>query len=274
MKECVRNSAQHGEAGFSAVVRPGLTPKDSDHALARLQGALSELADLRQALAVSQRETLASRNVIRELEEINSHLSAEVARLEQKEAQARALAYYDELTGLPNRRLLQDRLRQAIAQCARQDTQLALLFADLDGFKGINDHLGHPVGDRLLQLLVAERLTTSIRAADTVCRYGGDEFVVMIPAVAPASLSASIAEKVRRRLAEPYIIDGFEIRITASIGAAFYPDHGQTCEELMKRADDALYRAKAGSATPSINALHSDASDVRSVERGRLPPLA
>lgn len=257
MKEAITNTAQHSEAPFPAVRRTGFTPRNDDGALARLQTALSELADLRQALATSQKETLASRDVICKLEEIGSNLTAEVTRLEQKEAHVRALAYYDELTGLPNRRLLQDRLRQAIAQCARQDRRLALLFVDLDGFKSINDRLGHAAGDRLLQL-VAERLTASIRATDTACRYGGDEFVIMIPAVTHPSLSAAVVEKVRLRLVEPYIIDDFEVRITASIGTAFYPEDGQTCEDLMKKADDALYRAKATSGRAWITALQGD----------------
>jgi diguanylate cyclase (GGDEF)-like protein len=251
MKEAISNSAVHSEAAFSAAMRPAFTPMNNDDAFDRLRAALSELAALRQALAMSHRDALASADAIRKLEE-------EVARLEQTEAKVRALADYDELTGLPNRRLLQDRLRQAIAQCARQDKRLALLFLDLDGFKSINDRLGHAAGDRLLHL-VAERLTASIRAADTACRYGGDEFVIMIPAVAHPSVCAAVAEKVRLRLAKPYIIDGFEIRITASIGSAFYPDHGQSCEELMKKADSALYRAKADSGAAWITALRSDA---------------
>jgi diguanylate cyclase (GGDEF)-like protein len=144
------------------------------------------------------------------------------------------LACYDELTGLPTRRLLRDRLSQAIAQGIRQDKQVALLLVDLDAFKSVNDRLGHTAGDKLLQAL-AGRLTDTVRAGDTACRYGGDEFVVMLPAIDHPSLS------------EPYFIDEFEIRITASIGSAFYPIDGRTYEELINRADDALYRAKTKS---------------------------
>jgi diguanylate cyclase (GGDEF)-like protein len=180
-----------------------------------------------------------------------------LARLEQNEANALALACYDELTGLPNRRLLRDRLRQAIAQGIRQDKQVALLLVDLDGFKSINDRLGHPAGDRLLQG-VAKRLTESIRAADTACRYGGDEFVIMLPAVDQPTLASAVAGKVRLRLAEPYIIDGFEIRMTGSIGVVFCPEDGRAYEELLKKADRVLYRAKARSRTPSITALRRE----------------
>ena len=241
------------EGGFSTLALPGFSADDGDAVEA--QSVLSELAGLRQALARSQREIRAARTVIRKLEEINSHLTRELARLEQNEARALALACYDELTGLPNRRLLRDRLRQAIAQGIRQDKQVALLLVDLDGFKSINDRLGHAAGDRLLQA-VAKRLTDSIRAADTACRYGGDEFVIMLPAVDHPTLVAAVAGKVRLRLAEPYLIDGFEIRMTGSVGAVLCPEDGRGYEELLKRADDALYRAKATSRKASIKASH------------------
>ena len=153
--------------------------------------------------------------------------------------------------------MLRDRLRQAIAQGIRQDKQVVLLLVDLDGFKSINDRLGHAAGDRLLQA-VAKRLTDSIRAADTACRYGGDEFVIMLPAVDHPTLAAGVAGKVQLRLSEPYIIDDFEIRMTASIGAVFCPEDGRAYEELVKRADDALYRAKATSCKASIKALQRE----------------
>jgi diguanylate cyclase len=255
MNECTENSVCHGEDGFSAVTLPGFARRSDSDAGDRQLSVASELADVRKALAKSQREASAARTVIRKLEEINSHLTRELARLEQNEARAVALACYDELTGLPNRRLLRDRLRQAIAQGIRQDKQVALLLVDLDGFKSINDRLGHAAGDRLLQA-VARRLTDSIRAADTACRYGGDEFVIMLPAVDHPTLAATVAGKVRLRLAEPYLIDGFEIRMTGGIGAVFCPEDGRGYEELLKKADDALYRAKATSRKASITASH------------------
>jgi diguanylate cyclase (GGDEF)-like protein len=253
MQENTVNNIRDGDRDFSGVAITRFTPKDDGKAADRPPGALSELADLRRALDKSQRETLAARDVIRKLEQVNSYLTRELARLEQNEARALALACYDELTGLPNRRLLRDRLRQAIAQGIRQDKQVALLLVDLDGFKSINDRLGHAAGDRLLQA-VAKRLVDSIRAADTACRYGGDEFVIMLPSVDQPTLAAAVAGKVRLRLAQPYIIDGFEIRMTGSIGVAYCPEDGRGYEELLKKADDALYRAKAASRTASITA--------------------
>jgi len=220
--------------------------QSQDRSQERLQPLPAELTDLRQALLKSQADVQAARNAIRKLENINTQLTRELARLEQNEATALALACYDELTGLPNRRLLRDRLSQAIAQGIRQDKQVALLLVDLDAFKSVNDRLGHVAGDKLLQAL-AGRLTDTVRAGDTACRYGGDEFIVMLPAIDHPSLASGVADKLRRRLSEPYFIDEFEIRITASIGSAFYPIDGRTYEELISRADDALYRAKTKS---------------------------
>ena len=245
------NDVQRGVAVFPAMLSKGYVHKRGgemfEQSQERSQAVPAELADLRQALVKSQADIHAARNVIRKLENINTQLTRELTRLERNEATALALACYDELTGLPNRRLLRDRLSQAIAQGIRQDKQVALLLVDLDAFKSVNDRLGHTAGDKLLQAL-AGRLTDTVRAGDTACRYGGDEFVVMLPAIDHPSLAAGVAEKLRRRLSEPYFIDEFEIRITASIGSAFYPIDGRTYEELINRADDALYRAKTKAA--------------------------
>jgi len=262
MKEATGKHQPRDRAASTAMIGKGSMPRNSDKLVDRIHDALSDLTSLRRALALSKQETCAARNLIRRLKEVNARLTTDIARLEQREQQARAFAYLDELTGLPNRRLLLDRLQQAIAQCARQDRQLALLFVDLDGFKGVNDTLGHAIGDALLKR-VADRIAASIRTADTACRYGGDEFVIMLPSIEHPSLSTTVAEKVRFRLGEPYVIDGFRIEIAASIGTALYPDHGLVCEELLKRADDALYRAKATRSEASIAALSSES-----------PPLA
>ena len=221
---------------------------------AQLQPILSELAELKRAVATSQREVQAARQHIETLAQINLRLNGELMQLAQREAQVRDFAYHDELTGLPNRRLLRDRLNQAMAQGARQHKQVVLLLLDLDGFKTVNDRLGHAAGDELLQA-VAQRLSASIRVADTACRCGGDEFVIMLPEVDQPGLAAAVAAKVRTRLSEPCIIDGHEIRLTASVGTVTYPADGQTYEELIRQADAALYRAKAASRTASITAL-------------------
>ena len=120
-------------------------------------------------------------------------------QLAQAVAQARRFSHYDQLTGLPNRTLLLDRFNQAAARAARQRKQVALLFLDLDGFKSINDMLGHAAGDRLLQQ-VAARLTASIRTSDTACRYGGDEFVVLLPELECGESAVAACEKIRAHL--------------------------------------------------------------------------
>ena len=247
MKEAIRNSHQPRESArrnFASEI----------DVLDYAGTALAELDAVRRALLVSQRETLAAHAAIHKLQETTARLSAEIAALKRKEAQALALAYFDELTGLPNRRLLQDRLHQAVAQCARQRKQLALLFVDLDGFKSVNDTLGHASGDMLLKR-VADRIAASIREADTACRYGGDEFVIMIPSLVHSGVAAAVAEKVQHCLGEPYVIDDFRIQIAASIGTALYPDHGQACEDLLKHADSVLYRVKSRSSKALITSL-------------------
>lgn len=210
------------------------------------QRLVSELVQVKQALATSRRETKAACREIESLRDDNSRLKLELVALARDEATARAFGYQDELTGLPNRRLLKDRLGQALARSARHDTQVVLLLLDLDDFKRINDSLGHAAGDHVLRM-VAQRLSESIRSADTACRYGGDEFVVMLPDVEDTKVAASITEKLLRTLGTPYVIGEIEIRMTASIGTVVYPDDGGSCVELLRKADISLYSAKNAS---------------------------
>jgi diguanylate cyclase (GGDEF)-like protein len=174
--------------------------------------------------------------------------------LARREAQLREFTYHDELTGPPNRRLLLNRLKQAMAQAARQDKQVVLLLLDLYGFKSVNDRLGHAGGDKLLQA-VAKQLTDGIRGADTACRYGGDEFLIRLPEVDNPGMAAAVWTKLKLALGEPYIIDGYRVRLTISMGGVMYPTDGHTDQELIRRADGALYRAKARSENPLIEAL-------------------
>ena len=182
-----------------------------------------------------------------------SRLEGELVSLAHSEQQARHRAHHDALTGLPNRALLQDRLAQAVFQAQRSRKLVAVLLLDLDGFKRVNDELGHAAGDQLLQA-VAARLTASIRAADTACRHGGDEFVIMLPEVDDATMLYAVLAKVHAHLLEPHVIDGHEVCISASSGTALYPTHGINYEQLMKRADVAMYLAKAASNPVSIEA--------------------
>ncbi|HYD33599.1 MAG TPA: EAL domain-containing protein [Methylophilaceae bacterium] len=160
--------------------------------------------------------------------------------MEQKMAH---LAQHDYLTGLPNRMLLNDRLNQAIIYANRHNTSLAVLFCDLDNFKHINDSLGHLVGDRLLQS-VAQRLVRQVRESDTVCRQGGDEFVILLLEEALGENAVITAEKILLSLSQPYTIGEHELHVTTSIGISLYPGDGRDAESLIRSADTALYHAK------------------------------
>ena len=165
------------------------------------------------------------------------------------EDEIRNLAFYDPLTRLPNRRLLLDRLHQALASSARSGRQGALLFLDLDHFKTLNDTLGHDVGDLLLQH-VAQRLSTCIREGDTVARFGGDEFVVMLVDLSTIHEQSivqaeTVGEKIIVALGQPYDLSGHQHRSTASVGITIFSNHQSTPLELIKQADLAMYSAKA-----------------------------
>jgi diguanylate cyclase (GGDEF)-like protein/PAS domain S-box-containing protein len=153
------------------------------------------------------------------------------------------LAEHDPLTGLPNRLLLNDRVKQAIALAPRHKKQVALLFLDLDGFKHINDSLGHSIGDKLLQS-TGERLVKCVRSADTVSRQGGDEFVVLLSEVEHPEDAAITARRIIQAVAEPQSIDQHDLHVTTSIGLSLYPDDGLNAETLVKNADTAMYQAK------------------------------
>ena len=153
------------------------------------------------------------------------------------------LAQHDSLTDLPNRVLLNDRLKKALALSCRHERKLAVLFLDLDRFKHINDSLGHVIGDRLLQS-VARRLLACVRSSDTVSRQGGDEFVILLGEVKHAEDAAAVADKILQALRAPYRIEQHELHVTGSIGIVTYPDDGSDAETLMKNADSAMYHAK------------------------------
>ena len=155
-----------------------------------------------------------------------------------------ALALNDPLTGLANRRLLSDRMSIALIHARRNSSAMAVIFLDLDGFKQINDTLGHGVGDVLLQL-VAERLLATVREEDTVARLGGDEFIIALWHASGTEYAAAVAARAIAAVAQPYAIEGHTISITVSAGVSLYPFHGDDAETLMKSADLALYEAKA-----------------------------
>ena len=161
----------------------------------------------------------------------------------QREEQIRFLALHDALTGLPNRVCARDRLGQALAHAHRAGGRVALLFLDLDNFKGINDGLGHNVGDALLKA-VASRIRAGLRETDTLSRQGGDEFLIVLPDLGEGESVAQVAEDILKRLGEPFAIEGQELFTTLSIGVAVYPEDGEDFESLLKNADTAMYKAK------------------------------
>ncbi|HXX52950.1 MAG TPA: EAL domain-containing protein, partial [Thermodesulfovibrionales bacterium] len=167
----------------------------------------------------------------------------DITERKKNEETIRQLAFYDALTGLPNRSLFNDRLNQELAKARRHKGLLAIMFLDLDRFKVVNDTLGHAVGDLLLQE-VGQRLRGIIREGDTVSRFGGDEFVMIFPDVAHLEDISSVAEKILRNLSYVYVLNGNEIHITASIGISVFPDSGDEQEVLLKNADTAMYFAK------------------------------
>ena len=180
-------------------------------------------------------------------------------------------AQHDPLTGLPNRTLLDDRITQAIGAAPRHSGQLAVMYLDLDGFKEVNDSLGHPVGDLLLQA-VATRLVGCVRASDTVSRAGGDEFVVLLAEAEQPADASIIATRMLKAVADIHVVDGHALKVTTSIGVAVYPGDGDDAETLLKNADEAMYRVKdAGraayqfydKATAVMPAVHADGALLR-----------
>jgi diguanylate cyclase (GGDEF)-like protein len=166
-----------------------------------------------------------------------------LTRLKQTNEQITNLAHHDNLTGLPNRILFYDRLNHAITMARRNKASIAVLYLDLDGFKLINDTLGHDAGDALLRE-TANRITACVRDSDTVARMGGDEFTVILCDQRTSSSKDRVAKKIIAAIAHPFMINGKNCSVSVSIGIAFYPDHGKTAEQLVKIADATMYLAK------------------------------
>jgi diguanylate cyclase (GGDEF)-like protein/PAS domain S-box-containing protein len=171
-------------------------------------------------------------------------VGTDITQLKRSEQQLQHLAHHDPLTGLPNRLLGQSRLEHALQRCSRHGGRLGVVFLDLDGFKHINDSLGHPIGDSVLTE-IARRLQQRLRSEDTLARLGGDEFLLVLEDLAAPADAANIARKLLDALQLPLALDGRELFVTASIGIAMYPDDGSSWSELIRNADTAMYQAKA-----------------------------
>jgi diguanylate cyclase (GGDEF)-like protein/PAS domain S-box-containing protein len=172
-------------------------------------------------------------------------LSNDISALKESQERLEQMAYFDALTGLPNRRMLSDRLNQAIAQAQRNNSLLAIAYLDLDGFKPVNDTWGHAAGDSLL-VEAAKRLMASVRAGDSVSRLGGDEFVVLLGNISHLEECEVALERIRAALSQPFILAEGEANLSASIGVTLYPLDGADPDTLIRHADQAMYLAKQG----------------------------
>jgi len=240
----MRRRGGHRQAASGAEVDPRGTASDP---------TASNPAGLERGLEVSRARLRAALSRIDSLQTERLLLKHQMALLQRTVAQTRQFAFHDELTGLPNRRLLSDRYNQAVALAARRGRRVALLFLDLNGFKSVNDSYGHAAGDSVLRQ-VSERLRACIRTSDTACRYGGDEFVVLLPELDGRESALAAARKIRAQLAVPCVVDGVEITVSASIGVAVYPVDGHQYGDLMRVTDRFMYRDKARAAARRASA--------------------
>ncbi|GJJ01914.1 hypothetical protein RugamoR64_24520 [Duganella rhizosphaerae] len=248
-----RRDAVLDQQGQELVLRQVQIADRERHAQRRLRARERELTRLRAANAQLVIATLGAQE-----------LTEEVRRAKDRMGY---LAHHDFLTNLPNRVLLMERLAQAIAMAARQHSRMAVLFVDLDRFKLINDSLGHAIGDLLLQA-VGQRLLSVLRASDTACRQGGDEFVLLLAEVANERAVAELADTLCRAIAEPYLLDGESVHIGGTIGISMYPDDGGDAETLIRNADMAMYHGKHSGRNRSY--FYRPEMNLRAVERQRI----
>jgi diguanylate cyclase (GGDEF)-like protein len=170
-------------------------------------------------------------------------ITREINELKHAELELQFLATHDVLTSLPNRYLVLDRMEQNIRRCKRNDGKFAVLYIDLDGFKGVNDRFGHDAGDQVLKQ-IADRMVSAVRDTDTVSRIGGDEFAIILEDVKRADNAMRVAQKIRAKIEEEINISETRVCVTASIGISLYPAHGTEASGLLKAADQAMYTAK------------------------------
>lgn len=209
----------------------------------KIQECADDLSLVNSALAeeVRERKKLERKLAVSQIELAGTQ--AELSDTQIEEKRARHLAFHDVVTGLPNRSLFDDRLKNALAQARRHEWRLAVMFIDLDKFKNINDSFGHDAGDEVLKI-VSERLRSSVRGEDTVGRHGGDEFLCLMLEVTNEADVANAAGKMIESIAQPCEFDGLKLTVKPSIGIALYPQDGRSANVLLKNADSAMYKAK------------------------------
>jgi diguanylate cyclase (GGDEF)-like protein/PAS domain S-box-containing protein len=240
-----------GSVFWCKIVAKAIDPAHAEEGTISIYEDITAERASRESLVASRDAAEASRELLEqavaertaELQRANLRLQAEIADRRQAETRAQHLADHDALTGLPNRRLLEDRLTQALAASQRNRKQTAVMFVDLDRFKNINDSLGHAAGDLVLKEC-AERLVRQLREVDTICRMGGDEFVVVLPEIKRAADAANVAAKILETVAQPFVVEERELHITPSVGISVFPDDGRDAESLIRNADAAMYHAK------------------------------
>jgi diguanylate cyclase (GGDEF)-like protein len=215
------------------------------------------LADFQRTINIIERHIQANQTKIDALVRTHRHTGKRFTQLCAALAKVQSQVYRDVVTGLPSRALFMDRFNQALLRATRADRKIALLFVDLDDFKEVNDTYGHTVGDRLLHQ-VAERVTACLRGEDTACRYGGDEFLIMLPEIDDRTSLTVVAEKIQTALARPYVLDSAITTITASVGTAIYPVDGNVSADLIRKADAAMYSRKRSRRHGAVTTLRGD----------------
>jgi diguanylate cyclase (GGDEF)-like protein/PAS domain S-box-containing protein len=265
----LRTEELHGHP-MASFVRRRVHPDDAGQLTAKLQQLLTTAGDEESVEFRLRRPD----GTWRDLEGLGRNLLGDEAvrgvlvtlrDVSERKELERALtrqAFTDQLTGLPNRALLHDRTQQALGLAGRQGLTAALLLIDLDRFKEVNDTLGHHHGDLLLQQ-VADRLNGTLRASDTVARLGGDEFAVLLPQITSVQEATVVADKLSAAIEAPFTVDGLSLDVDASIGVAVYPDHASDANQLLQRADVAMYAAKATHAGYTVYAPGLDQHNPR-----------
>lgn len=241
-RRVVSRKKQSGKAEMAVDFPPEVELASARPSPERIIRGLLE-APRNQASNVQDNPPRGSLEKVRALAARNKQLKKKAIKLAREVEKARVFAGHDHLTGLPNRRLLQDKFRRASARAHREKKRLALMFLDLDGFKLVNDQFGHAAGDSILEE-VARRLKSCVRNNETACRFGGDEFVVLLDGCKGRHDAWMAAKRISTQLSKPYVLGDKKIEISTSTGMAFFPDDGQECGDLIEVADVSMFGQK------------------------------